>query len=99
MDRQRRDGASALSIAAALGHLEAVDCLLTRQASVDLPADLQVTPLLLASREGHHQVVKRLLKARAEVERAADMGATALSTCGPRAASVGKAFEQHRGLI
>jgi ankyrin repeat protein len=65
--RTTADGPSALMIAAALGHAEAVEALLAGGALVDLRERDAFSALSYASALGHAGLVRRLLKAGAEV--------------------------------
>jgi hypothetical protein len=73
-------GESALSFAAASGHLEAVSALVDAGARVDVGRDRGCAPILLAASEGHAPVVERLLAAGADPNVADPHGQTALMT-------------------
>ncbi|CAK9041788.1 unnamed protein product [Durusdinium trenchii] len=79
INAKRGDGATALNLAAALGHVEVVESLCDLRADPNACANHMVTPLLLAAREGHLAVVQLLVEHRAELECQAATGATALS--------------------
>eukprot|EP00053_Salpingoeca_punica_P012337 m.110509 g.110509 ORF g.110509 m.110509 type:complete len:507 (+) comp15916_c0_seq1:170-1690(+) len=71
-------GATALSIACRLGHVEVAAYLIAVKADVNKPKLSKGTPLYLASQEGHIAVVELLLKARASVSKPRFDGATPL---------------------
>ncbi|KAK3239920.1 hypothetical protein CYMTET_50186 [Cymbomonas tetramitiformis] len=67
-----------LHIAAELGHVECVECLLHSGADVRADDENGVTPLHLASEKGHSDVISVLLSWGAEVNAKEDLGQTAL---------------------
>ncbi|XP_035703978.1 ankyrin repeat domain-containing protein 17 isoform X5 [Folsomia candida] len=61
-------GETSLSIAAGQGHLEVVEFLLERNASIEHRDKKGCTPLILAADGGHEKVVDRLISQGADVE-------------------------------
>lgn len=73
------DGFPVLYQAAAVGHANLVELLLSANASVDAPNEEGATPLCIAAQNGHTAVIELLLTAKASVDAPTQDGATPLS--------------------
>lgn len=78
VNAKRKDGTTALMLAAIKGHTGVVRALLDAKANVNARASNGATVLIGAAQEGHKAVVQLLLDARADVNAKRDNGATAL---------------------
>ena len=78
VDAARKDGMTALFLAAQNGHPEAVSLLLSNGAAVDAAEEHGVTPLFMAASQGDLEMATLLLTNGAAVDAARDNGDTAL---------------------
>ena len=78
MNAKSTNGLTALQQAAAEGHTEAADLLLSAGAAVDACALSNATALYNAANGGHLAIIERLLRAGADVDAKTSSGSTPL---------------------
>ena len=90
---------SPLYLAAAIGHLKLVECLLSHNANVNLASFSGATPLFIAAQNGYPTVVDYLLKKGGNVHKANNNGVTPLDIAIQSSQSNGERSKEYLEVI